>query len=259
MIASRQIAFGRGAAKGISAKDYVQDGLVAMWDGIENAGWGKHDDSATVWKDLVGDMDVAYDTTLGYLNHHWEHDSLVFDNYRDKGFLGSPNGALKEAIEKCVLSVEGCFWTNNTGSNNSCVMQVSSGGLFDGLGFCVSSSTRIESNISDAWASGRATIIFGSSWNFNNKKIAASYVCDGNNGNFAATMDDSKYNAVNALTPPVAQGQLATSLRIGSYSWTGGSTRIFLGGIHNIRIYNRALTAKEIAHNYEIDKARFGL
>ncbi|MBQ1429034.1 MAG: hypothetical protein IIZ06_05145, partial [Kiritimatiellae bacterium] len=45
-----------GAAKpsGPTARDYVQDGLVAMWDGIENAGWGQHDASATTWKDLTG-------------------------------------------------------------------------------------------------------------------------------------------------------------------------------------------------------------
>lgn len=37
-----------------TAKDYVQDGLISMWDGIENAGWGVHDPNATVWKDLSG-------------------------------------------------------------------------------------------------------------------------------------------------------------------------------------------------------------
>ena len=37
-----------------TARDYVQDGLIAMWDGIENAGWGVHDPNATVWKDLAG-------------------------------------------------------------------------------------------------------------------------------------------------------------------------------------------------------------
>ena len=28
------------AGGGLSTRSYVQDGLVAMWDGIENAGWG---------------------------------------------------------------------------------------------------------------------------------------------------------------------------------------------------------------------------
>jgi hypothetical protein len=55
MIASKQIAFGKAAgAKGLSAKDYIQDGLVAMWDGIENAGWGEHDPYAAEIADLSG-------------------------------------------------------------------------------------------------------------------------------------------------------------------------------------------------------------
>ena len=42
-----------------TARDYVQDGLIAMWDGIENAGWGTHDPNATVWKDLAGNRDFS--------------------------------------------------------------------------------------------------------------------------------------------------------------------------------------------------------
>lgn len=38
-----------------------------------------------------------------------------------------------------------------------------------------------------------------------------------------------------------------------------GGGRLFTGEVKNIRIYSRALTAEEIAHNYKIDKARFGL
>ena len=45
----------------ISAKSYVQDGLIAMWDGIENAGWGAHDANATTWVDLSGN---GYDFTI---------------------------------------------------------------------------------------------------------------------------------------------------------------------------------------------------
>lgn len=42
-----------------TASDYVQNGLVAMWDGIENAGWGVHDSEATTWKDLIGSSDLT--------------------------------------------------------------------------------------------------------------------------------------------------------------------------------------------------------
>ena len=45
-----------------TARDYVQSGLVAMWDGIENAGWGTHDPNATTWKNLKGD--TAWDMSV---------------------------------------------------------------------------------------------------------------------------------------------------------------------------------------------------
>ena len=43
-----------GTASAESAARYVQDGLLACWDGVENAGTGVHDPSTTVWKDLSG-------------------------------------------------------------------------------------------------------------------------------------------------------------------------------------------------------------
>ena len=38
---------------------YITDGLVACWDGIENAGAGVHNPAATVWKDIVGGYEFA--------------------------------------------------------------------------------------------------------------------------------------------------------------------------------------------------------
>ena len=32
-------AWGLGGKKAPTAKDYLQDGLIAMWDGIENVDW----------------------------------------------------------------------------------------------------------------------------------------------------------------------------------------------------------------------------
>lgn len=46
-------------ASAASTSMYVQDGLVACWDGIENAGVGMHDANATVWKDVVGGYEFA--------------------------------------------------------------------------------------------------------------------------------------------------------------------------------------------------------
>lgn len=36
-----------------TAANYVSSNLIAMWDGIENAGFGVHDGSAATWKNLA--------------------------------------------------------------------------------------------------------------------------------------------------------------------------------------------------------------
>jgi len=48
-----------------STADYVQENLVAMWDGYENAGVGVHDLTSTTWKNLAAsDTEGTYDLTL---------------------------------------------------------------------------------------------------------------------------------------------------------------------------------------------------
>ena len=42
-----------------TSASYVQDGLIAQWDGIDNEGTGVHNPSATVWKDLKGSNDLT--------------------------------------------------------------------------------------------------------------------------------------------------------------------------------------------------------
>lgn len=40
--------------------DYVQDGLLAQWDAIENAGRGAHDESASSWTELVNGLSSTW-------------------------------------------------------------------------------------------------------------------------------------------------------------------------------------------------------
>lgn len=54
-----------------TAKDYIQNGLVAMWDGIENVGWGQHDSNATVWKDLVGESDGTLSNDVSWATRRY--------------------------------------------------------------------------------------------------------------------------------------------------------------------------------------------
>ena len=38
---------------------YVSDGLISWWDGIWNTGLGKHSNTATSWKNLVGSPNLT--------------------------------------------------------------------------------------------------------------------------------------------------------------------------------------------------------
>ena len=52
-----------------TSASYVQNGLIAQWDGIDNAGTGTHDPTATTWKDLKGSLDMTL-TAKGWWNSH---------------------------------------------------------------------------------------------------------------------------------------------------------------------------------------------
>ena len=46
-------------ADAYTSASYVQEGLVAQWDAIDNAGVGYHVPDAATWKDLAGTCDLA--------------------------------------------------------------------------------------------------------------------------------------------------------------------------------------------------------
>jgi len=64
----------------VPASTYVQDGLIAMWDAIENVGWGMHDSNATIWKDLIGSNDLLCPSkSNGYFSRDGWHQIVAGD------------------------------------------------------------------------------------------------------------------------------------------------------------------------------------
>ena len=79
MLGARTAAWANIGGGVPTVKDYVQDGLVAMWDGIENAGLGVHDPNATTWKDLSGNgHDLLLSGTASVGADHAELDGSGF-------------------------------------------------------------------------------------------------------------------------------------------------------------------------------------
>jgi len=213
------------ARRKLTAKSYVQDGLIAMWDGIENAGWGVHDANATTWKDLVGSDDLIFSAApqvgdLGFTIPHYSYaasqTARTMSNY---------------TIEICaVFSYNGNFTDlfsfqskNESDSLNGIpfiILPTTNPNLFPPLG--------VLSTGNGCYA---VSVISGTS--------GQCY----QNGVFRGATTVQANNAVYVI---------ANSLRtrtINSYA------RLFRA----IRLYNRALSADEVAANYAVDKARFNL
>ena len=107
MCAARNALLSGGAK--LSAKSYVQDGLVAMWDGIENAGWGVHDASATTWTDLIGGITPTANSTLT-----WGDDCI---NLAGNKYLSFTSSDLRAIYNAHKLSLE--FVVNPPSNQNN--------------------------------------------------------------------------------------------------------------------------------------------
>lgn len=216
MIAARQIAFGGSAKKW--ENPYITDGLVAMWDGEWNAGWGKHDPSAINCVGLVGGFELAGNVLSP--NSFCCTDNKVFN--LDNAFTQFTI----ESIKKNGDPIGGGVYLCN-GSND----RFSIDGVGESYGNC---RVRYWNGSSVAAAYPYSKSVWGA--------VTVSF--DGKNF-------QSHLNAV-GRTPSAAVEEELNVIRIVAAK----TVRL---PFHSIRVYNRALTAEEIAYNYKIDKQRFGL
>ena len=222
--------------KSWTAGDYVRGGLVAMWDGIENAGWGQHDTDNRlvnlVENGLFGDIsggtiaaDYLYITSrlsssassdlLDYMTVEWCGD-YTNSSHTQRPIFVFPDTATASAI--------GAYsWDASKPLR---------------LLRCVSWLTITDAPITDDRLATTLAVAF--------RRDAQS------------TMDNMLY--VMGCGGEVKFTSNATT----SYA-VRSSGKIYIGGngfpmkVHCARVYNRALTAAEIAHNYNIDKLRFNL
>ena len=221
---------------------YVRDGLILHLDGIYNT-YAGHDPSATEWYDLSGSGNSAE-----VVDGVWSDNSLI------------PNGSCIsrlpfknlnfgfEIIVKYINGVTSSF-INPIDSNNNPV-GVSGLTLFTDnllrIGYSTGNSpgSYIETGIDKTEASARPYYyagFFEEGTGSSNRQLSVyvdgAFVGEGVRG----IMSDQT----------AVRTSFGRDMRWGGF---GGANEIYM-----VRIYNRALTADEVAHNYTIDAARFGL
>ena len=253
---------------GLSAKDYIQDGLVAMWDGIENAGWGKHDPNATDYVDLIngigakniiGTFSKEKNGTNFWVKAEWADNAFKLTaNYQggviNKSYTVSQSDFAKMGITEATMSnvtMEACVaWGGEVPYKNgyftaevvtvagSCL--VGNPSFYDYFFYLEPYMVRpypapLFSPNSGYW---KGKIVTGS--NVLNEMEWKSFCNGEQNG---TTYSIKSYGSGSNIRRLLFQ----TGWRSPNKQW-----------IYNQRIYNRKLTDEEVKHNYEVDKARFG-
>ena len=224
---------------------YVQDGLVAHFDGIRNAGAGKaHDALATTWVDLSpnqNDAALMHDASDASL---WRADGFRFEG--GSFFQLAQNITLTDTVTiQVVCNVD----TNElnaskrsyphlvgAGDNDNCNVYYARGYTPYRLVFKNASGGNTGMT-DETWEGQYATAIR----NGNQKRLFQTG--DGSGG---ATVNGSQSN-------------------IGTQTWRIGaagqqSSRVnnrLVGTIQALRVYNRALTTAELEANRAIDDVRF--
>ena len=212
---------------------YVTDGLVAMWDGEWNAGGGKHNDTTTVIKDLIGscDLSIVDTTTIG-------------GNYFMPAFLPNVVNLLSSVpLPTTIRAIEMTVTDAKGGANNFGIMTIAQNyrgvcKFVEWIG-CGSSGNYLMRQ--QSVNSGIAV------WSIN-------YNNDNNNTNVSFCKNGEAASGATTSWSSVAMADGTDSDKLVRVRAPYADCRIY-----SIRLYNRTLAASEIAANYAIDKARFGL
>ena len=222
IIGGRTISITDEEAVSYTAADYIQDGLIALWDGIENAGWGDNDKTKNTWVNLITGVATAV-TSSGLRQWSDTKDALEVPASVSVSTSAQLNFFTPVSLADQARSIEIVFYRTVTSSQQVIPLyHLSSNytGIMCALFaeappmqrayLCLYRAAGSNAYLawrSDSWVGvGKA----GATWS-NNCRLFCNYMSEPN------------------------------------------------GGICVIRFYNRNLTAQEIAYNYAIDKVRFGL
>ena len=237
MAALMAVAAQTGMADGVAASSYVQSGLVACWDGIENVGRGVHDGSATVWKDIVR----GYEFSLTGVTV--DADRMTFaGNATSYGALSAAGTAATfGAAMSGTLEV---VYVSRNGASNQILLQtpvdvgMAFGFFKNGNDYCIYPYSGSSSPPAFPFDSGAITnsvsVRFTSGSPISAMANGSNVPSNGRTGAWTATGDETIVG-----------------------TRTSKANNHFPGSIYCIRLYSRQLTDGEIAYNNVVDQARF--
>ena len=234
-----QIGYGKDTSNSkviseTASMDYVQDGLVLLLDGIRNTRSG-HSTSTNVWEDLSGNN---YDYTLN--NIKINDNNIYFKGTANSYALRKEN--LSEIFGNTLYddrTIE--IVVKDTSDSHIWICGNSSSGKAIGIYVGALNVSISPDNVSTFTLKSSALKV-------NNYSILHK-----KEGEICVYQNDEQIFKTNNLNCWNHSGEVSY---IGNSSTNGAPLN---GEIYSIRVYNRILTEKEINHNYQIDKKKFGI
>lgn len=222
MLGARTGAWAKSGGSVPTAKDYVQDGLVAIWDGIEGG-----------WANIVG----GHEQMEFVGTHQLKNDCVYIDGI--SGAYGILNGlslGSNPTTQEFVVKIDD---QDNFGRL-----------IAENTGICLNYKNTNEFRLYgfglDAVISFGNVFILGErmsvSVGIGNEKVDHLYL------NGKSIMTNNPPHVVKSNYPSV----------VTLFNRENGGRGI-TGELCCVRIYNRVISAQDIADNYAIDNARFGL
>ena len=236
-------ALGVASAYAVGTSSYVQDGLIACWDGIENAGAGVHDGSATVWKSVVGGYEVGLNNVTveaGRMTFSGTMSGNLIDSY---GVLSAADTTSTFVAAKDG-TLEIVYRSSSTAGSQVFLQAPDS----SGIAFGIWNTTSIL-NHSHETQNNKAAFTFTSGTTTN--CVSVRYASCAPVSAFANGSALSASASTSYWLCPSGETQAYVGAR------ASRANNPFTGSIYCIRLYNRRLSDAEIAANYEVDQKRF--
>lgn len=211
------------------ASSYIQDGLIFQLDGYEKGS------TVNAWTDLIAD--IVFPIVQGM---NTKGDCVEFASDRTEifgvdGTVDCPrNSATIEVVHRRTGSVTNIFSFT--------------GGVSASLGFSCESNS--NNNIS--------RVVQATTWYPNNTRAPSQSISGVSISTISITDTTSLFNGVaggngNGWSQT---GIVSGKIIIGS---AANGSRLFIGELYALRVYNRNLSAEEMLFNQQIDNQRFNL
>ena len=260
MIAARNAFLMSGGGPTPWVNPYITDGLVAMWDGEWNAGGGVHDNTVTNWWDASGNQhSFCAETPIWGDNYSASdgtfascfHCATAADSQWFWDLLATGLYTIEFAYEKYESHGNGIYFT--CGYDNTYTP-----GLLTRYAAINANNTGTY-----VWKKGGANSEIMISGNYLAAKLF-QMSCNGSSctlslhgSGTSASADLAWDTAINIDTSGGKGNMFRYAFGCRGDGYNPGLSQGCR--LYRLAIYSRALTAAEVAANYAIDAARFGL